>query len=105
MMAYKSMFLEHNNTQGKFTDENGKPLEGVRIGEDKQTILRFRNGWLDGDIIGENGNLITVKPAVERQGHLEYWRKNKLHRDDNLPAVISDDFTHKEYWENGVNVG
>lgn len=104
-METRSILINYNATGEKFTDEKGKPLDGTQIGEDRETILRFRDGQLDGDVFDENGNLVTVKPAVEKQGHLEYWRKNKLHRDNNLPAIISAGGSHNEYWENGFQIG
>ncbi len=104
-MGTRSILINYNATGEKFTDEKGKPLDGTQIGEDRETILRFRDGYLDGDVFDVNGKLITVKPAVEKQGHLEYWRKNKLHRDNNLPAIISAGGSHNEYWENGVQIG
>lgn len=104
-MGTRSIYIKYNATEVKFTDEKENPLNGIQIGEDRETILRFRDGQLDGDVCDENGNLVTVKPAVEKQGHLEYWRKNKLHRDNNLPAIISPGGTYNEYWENGVQIG
>ena len=44
------------------------------------------------------------RPAVDTDGHIEYWRKGKLHRDDGLEAVYTDGFTTKEYWENGIRI-
>ena len=51
-----------------------------------------------------DGRLITVKPAVEKEGHIEFWRQNKLHRQDGEPAVISEGFAVKEWWENGIRI-
>lgn len=97
-----SLYIDYNLTRKQFLDTKLKPLEGEKIGKDKKTIYRFRNGYLDGDIYDMNGRFITVKPAVETTGHVEYWRANKLHRDNNEPAVISDSFKKKEYWQNGI---
>lgn len=103
-MKTDSIFIEYNLTKRKFLDIKGEPLEGVRIGKDKKTIYRFRNGYLDGDVYDIDGRYITTKPAVEAVGHIEYWRCNKLHRDNNEPAVISQRFTRREYWNNGIQV-
>ena len=101
-MESKSLFLEYNMTKRRFLNLKGEPLEGVQISKDKKTIYRFRNGFLDGDVYDIDGRFITVKPAVEAPGHIEYWRQNKIHRDKNEAAVISEKFTIKEYWENGI---
>lgn len=99
-----SRFIEYNGTGKAQLDTDGKLLDGTVISEDKKTILRFRSGLLDGDIYNTKGKLLLSKPAVETEGHQEYWREGKLHRDNGLPAVISDGFRHKEWWENGTRI-
>lgn len=102
-METKSLFYVDSETVIRSYDENGNPAEGTRmiIQNDKEVIVRFRNGLLDGDSFTKDGRLI-VQPAVETEGHIEYWREGRLHRDDGLPAIYSDDFSIKEYWENGI---
>lgn len=97
-----SLYQKINGTDFRQTDENGNILNGTRIGEDGKTILRFRDGLLDGDVFNSNGKLIVTKPAVECGGHQEYWRHNKLHRDGGLPAVLSNGLKDKEWWIDGV---
>lgn len=98
-----SMHLGLNGTDTRQKDENGQLLNCPRIGEDKKTIYRFIDGMLDGDVFSPTGKLVTVKPAIEAPGgHEEYWRQNKLHRDNHEPAILSKGFTHKEWWENGI---
>lgn len=96
----KSFFIEHNGTGTVWTDENGSRLTGTKIvktediGLEKggRVILRFdEDGLLDG---GE-------RPAVEGDGHLEYWKHGVLHRDYGLPAVVADNYLTKENWKNG----
>ncbi|MDR1904855.1 MAG: hypothetical protein LBQ88_21555 [Treponema sp.] len=41
-----------------------------------------------------------IPPGASEEGCLEYWRNGLLHRDNNLPAVISGGI--KEWWFNGV---
>lgn len=105
MQESKSLFLQLNKTDYPQIDEFGRPLEGDRIYIDESTgehiILRFIHGFLNGDSFDENGNFLMQNPAVEGGGHLEYWRNNKLHRDDDEPAVITNGFRDKEWWENG----
>lgn len=106
----KSLYIDENNSNKIHLDDFGNPLNGVRIDGEKwdkdktKVIIRFRNGLLDGDIyIGEK--YIRTKPAVETpNGHVEYWRKGKLHRDGKLAAVCSEGLLHKEYWVNGKRV-
>lgn len=82
------------------SDFNKSFVTRITIKNDKEIIMRFRHGLLDGDSFTKDGKLV-VQPAVETEGHIEYWRKGKLHRDDGLEAVYTDGFTTKEYWENG----
>ncbi|MBQ8680203.1 MAG: hypothetical protein IJ530_10635 [Treponema sp.] len=103
-----SLFYEDDDTPVTSTDENGLPAEGLRVGKDKygnEVLLRFRHGFLDGDSFARNGTPLT-QPAVERlsDGHLEYWRQGKLHRDNGEAAVIAVGFTTKEYWVNGARI-
>lgn len=103
-----SVFDSYNNQEHRFVDENGEYLDGVRMvpveGYSSLFIVRFRDGLIDGDIYNENGNFMKVMPAVEGPGHVEYWRKGKLHRDDEEAAVITEGFRVKQYWYNGVLV-
>lgn len=96
-----SRYQNLNGTDYRQFDEYGEPLNGTRISEDLKTILRFRDGYLDGDVISR-GRLVVAKPAVETSGHQEYWRKNRLHRDGGLPAVISDGLSKREWWVDGI---
>lgn len=106
MIESKSLYLEQNNSNKIHLDDFGLPMNGIRVDANawdnkNVVILRFRNGLLDGDIF-INGQFVRTNPAVETQdGHIEYWRKGKLHRDEGLPAVISSGLKHKEFWVNG----
>lgn len=104
-METKSLFYVDSETVIRSCDENGNLVEGTRmtVKNDKEIILRFRHGLLDGDSFTKDGKLI-VQPAVETEGHIEYWREGKLHRDDGLEAVYTDGFTTKEYWEKGIRI-
>lgn len=105
MTETKSLFYKDSETLIRSYDENGNLAEGTRISTKvgKEIILRFRNGLLDGDSYTKDGKLI-VQPAVETEGHIEYWRAGRLHRDNGLEAISSENFTVKEYWENGIRV-
>lgn len=100
-----SLYISLNKQITQLSDEEGNLLEGTRItfdNYDNPIVLRFHNGYLDGDIFDNNGNLIKQKPAVEGKGHQEYWRHNTLHRDNEEPAIISNNFKTLEYWQNGI---
>lgn len=101
-----SKFLDFNNSNIQQKDENGNVLNGLRVfasdyDNGETTLLLFKDGLLDGDLFDDDGNLIMQKPAVEGNGHQEYWRKGKLHRDNGEPAVLAEGFTVKEWWVNG----
>lgn len=106
-----SIYINYNNCKKQSYDENGNLLNGYIIdaeayeNEKRIIILRFRNGFLDGDEYDKNGKCIRTRPAVETVGHIEYWRQGKLHRDNKEPAVISKGFSSFEYWENGSKIG
>ena len=106
MNESKSFFYKINSLDKQQVDEDGVPLNGLKVYMDdckkgKKTLLRFINGFLDGDQFDNKGNLLRQKPAVESEGHQEYWRKNRLHRDNDEPAVLAEGFTIKEYWKDG----
>ncbi len=101
-----SKFINLNGIGTPQKDENGNLLNGLRVFADdydngKKTLLLFRNGLLDGDLFDSNGKFIMQKPAVEGNGHQEYWREGKLHRDNGEPAVLAEGFSVKEWWVNG----
>lgn len=86
-----SAFLEWNGKNAVQYDKSGKPLEGTSEKAAPGFILRFHNGLLGGDIYNKEGKIADARPAVqgitgEYNGHVEYWRKGCLHRDDGLPA-------------------
>ncbi len=102
----KSLFWKDEKTLIRSFDEEGNPAHGTRIFKGKngeRIILRFLNGFLDGDFL-EDGLNMKIQPAVEGMGHVEYWRKGMLHRDDGLPAVSTNGFSEKEYWENNKRI-
>ena len=105
-----SLYIHKNCNQIPKYDENNILSNGYRIDESiydnqgKIIILRFRNGFLDGDEFDEDGNFLGTRPAVETIGHIEYWRKGCLHRDEKQPAVITNGFKICEYWQNGKRI-
>lgn len=103
-----SKYILSNGSGEPFVDENKVPLNGSYFGDNGTLLLRFINGFLDGDIFDADGNFLQQKPAVESltaEGHQEYWRRGRLHRDDGLPAVIARGLSVREFWENGERIG
>ena len=102
-----SLYLYANGSDIKKYDENNIPSNGYRIDkkifdtQGKIIVLRFRNGYLDGDEFDDNGNFIGTRPAVETVGHIEYWRNGFLHRDGKQPAIITNGFKTFEFWTQG----
>lgn len=106
VMETKSFFWKNEDTAVTSEDENGSPAEGVRVltlPDKGEVIVRFRNGLLDGDSFTRDGRRIT-QPAVESEGHVEYWRGGRLHRDSGEAAVAAEGFSVKEYWENNRRI-
>jgi hypothetical protein len=97
-----SRFIESNGREERCLGGDGRPLEGTVVSGDGY-ILRFFNGFLDGVIKTSKGGFASL-PAVESHGHLEWWRSGRLHRDNGLPAVITENFTRCEWWVNGKRV-
>lgn len=102
-----SKYIYYNCKDIVFQDENGNVINGVKLDSEEyekgnSVILRFKDGYLDGDSTDEKGNLKTQLPAVEGENHQEYWRHNKLHRDNGLPAVISGKPPKYEWWIDGI---
>jgi hypothetical protein len=101
--AYQSRSerLEWNYRHYRIEDGRGIPIHGTSRHKNTKLVLRFKRGFLDGDTRSGNGKLL-VKPAYEREGHIEYWRYGLLHRDNGQPAVIAQNGAVKEWWVNGV---
>lgn len=102
-----SRYIYYNCKNIVCQDDNGNVINGMKLDSEDYnngtvTVLRFRNGYLDGDVFNEDGTLKLTLPAVESQNHQEFWRQNKLHRDNGLPAIVSGDPAQKEYWVNGI---
>jgi transcriptional regulator with XRE-family HTH domain len=105
-----SLYIHMNGKDTKINDEYDNPLNGWRIDEvtydnhGKTIILRFKNGYLDGDEFDESGKYLGARPAVETEGHIEYWRKGCLHRDGKQPAIITNGFRNFEFWKKGKRI-
>ncbi|MBO4858706.1 MAG: hypothetical protein J5527_09340 [Treponema sp.] len=78
------------NGQYKFKFEN----------EEEETICRFVNGLLDGNIYDKDKKIIERRPALEYSfGGTEYWTAGSP---DGFPAVSQNFGYYEEDWENGT---
>lgn len=87
----------YSYTDKVIKDEEGNVIDGDRLLDGM--ILRFTNGMLH----SQGG------PAVEtKEGHMEFWKHGKLHREDGRPAVTTicpeNTGEYREFWENGVRI-
>lgn len=83
---------------------NGELLNGIQelslSNDENKTLCRFVNGFLDGNVYDENGNIIETLPALEYEnGGTEYWTKG---HPDGLPAIKQNFSYYEEDWINGV---
>lgn len=104
-----SKYIFYNLKDIVCQDDNGNVINGTKLDSEEYSkgnsiLLHFRDGYLDGDVFDKKGNFKEQLPAVEGKNHQEYWRKNKLHRDGGLPAIISGEPPKFEWWVNGVQV-
>lgn len=96
-----SRYLKLDGIKEIKNDADGKPFTGIVLDTDGSTVLRYRNGLLDGDVY-ENEKLVEVVPAVNAALHTEYWREGKIHRDGEYPAVTDNGST--EIWHDGNRI-
>lgn len=85
-------------------DENGKLLNGEVIykfrDEEEDTICRFVDGFLDGNIYDKDGSVVEKRPALEYGfGGKEYWTKGFP---NGSPAIIQNFGYYEEDWQNGT---
>ncbi len=84
--------------------KDGKLLNGeVKYrfeGEEEDTVCRFKDGFLDGNIYDSEGHIAEVRPALEyAYGGAEYWTKGFPH---GFPAVQQNFGYYEEDWKEGV---
>lgn len=66
---------------------------------EEETVCRFVEGFLDGNIYDDKGNIVERRPALEYGfGGVEYWTKGCP---DGFPAIIQNFGYYEEDWKNG----
>lgn len=77
------------------TEKNGDFCNGEKTLSDG-TIVRFVNGFIDGNLYDENGNVLEQRPAVEYNLGQEFWTKGFP---DGFPGVSQNMGYYEEDWE------
>lgn len=92
-------------TQSKFKKFIGIPTLGqdgdLMNGESKLkdgTIIRFVNGFIDGNVYDARGEVLYTYPAIEYDRGQEYWTKGTPH---GFPAISLALGLYEEYWADG----
>ena len=68
--------------------------------EEEETLCRFVNGFLDGNVYDKDGNIVQRRPALEYSfGGVEYWTKGCP---DGFPAIKKNFGYYEEDWANGT---
>lgn len=67
--------------------------------EEEDTVCRFVNGYLDGNVYDKEGKIIEKRPALEYGfGGTEFWTKGYP---DGIPAVLQNFGYYEEDWKDG----
>lgn len=75
-------------------DKNGELLNGEQHKSDG-TIIRFVNGYIDGNIYDSHGEVLFTYPAIEHEQGKEYWTKGLP---QGFPAISFIFGLYEEYW-------
>ena len=78
-----------------------KKLNGERRYPDG-TIVRYVDGYIDGNIYDKAGNILQRYPAVEYEDGKEYWTRGYP---DGFPAILQKSDLDQEYWSCGHIIG
>ena len=78
-------------------DKNGELLNGEQHKSDG-TIIRFVNGYIDGNIYDSHGEVLFTYPAIEHEQGKEYWTKGLP---QGFPAISFIFGLYEEYWADG----
>ena len=108
-LSIETRIIDKSESKSKLKDSFGiqykqnfwKKLNGERRYPDG-TIVRYVDGYIDGNIYDKEGNIVQRYPAVEYKDGKEYWSRGYP---DGFPAILQNCDLDQEYWICGTIVG
>ena len=108
-LSIESRIIQISESKSKLKEKFGiqhkerfwKKLNGERRYPDG-TIVRYVDGYIDGNIYDKAGNILQRYPAVEYEDGKEYWTRGYP---DGFPAILQNYDFDQEYWICGTIVG
>ena len=98
----ENRIIHNSESKSKYKDRFGiqykekfwKKLNGERR-EPDGTIVRYVDGYIDGNIYDKEGNIVQRYPAIEYGNGKEYWTRGYP---DGFPAILQKSDLDQEYW-------
>jgi len=108
-LSIESRIIQISESKSKLKEKFGiqhkerfwKKLNGERRYPDG-TIVRYVDGYIDGNIYDKAGNILQRYPAVEYEDGKEYWTRGYP---DGFPAILQKSDLDQEYWSCGHIIG
>lgn len=108
-LSIESRIIQISESKSKLKEKFGiqhkerfwKKLNGERRYPDG-TIVRYVDGYIDGNIYDKAGNILQRFPAVEYEDGKEYWTRGYP---DGFPAILQKSDLDQEYWSCGHIIG
>ena len=108
-LSIETRIIQNSESKSKLKDKFGiqfkenfwKKLNGERRYPDG-TIVRYVDGYIDGNIYDKEGNIVQRYPAVEYKDGKEYWSRGYP---DGFPAILQNCDLDQEYWICGTIIG
>lgn len=108
-LTIENRIIHNSESNSKFKDRFGiqyrekfwKKLNGERRELDG-TIVRYVDGYIDGNIYDKEGNIVQRYPAIEYKDGKEYWTRGYP---DGFPAILQNYDLDQEYWICGNIIG
>lgn len=105
----ENRIIHNSESKSKYKDRFGiqykekfwKKLNGERR-EPDGTIVRYVDGYIDGNIYDKEGYIVHRFPAIEYGDDKEYWTRGYP---DGFPAILQKSDLDQEYWICGQLIG